>query len=491
MFDYVTRAIVRILDAGHRPVGAGCLVRERLIVTCAHVVAEALGLPRDTAEVPTAPIALDFPFVASTTATARAILWWPYRQAGGGDRRHDLAVLELQAALRSVDPGRLLMPGHERPGPIHVYGFPEKAGLGDAGDWIEGRVTPLLPNDWLKLVQRDQQARFIEPGCSGGPVIVDETGLVAGIVSLRRSGSGPAEAYGISATLIREALAEMGRASTLTGASGTGAGLRPEPERQSPKPRPTPVPLSVIQDHPLAPKLVVLPRGEFLMGSQSDADAYPEKPQHRVRIDYDLAMGQSAVTFEEWDLYAADVDWHAKRHVEPYRPDDAGWGRGPRPVIKVSWEDIQGYLRWLSDRTGHRYRLPSEAEWEYACRAGTTTAYHFGPTVTHYDANFGRKLGKTAEAISYSPNAWGLYNMHGNVWEWCQDCWNGDYVGAPVDGSAWHTARHSWDDSYRVVRGGSCSGIPAVLRSANRFRIRSVFRVYDVGFRVARTLVTP
>jgi formylglycine-generating enzyme required for sulfatase activity len=359
-------------------------------------------------------------------------------------------------------------------------------GRRNLGDWIEGRVTPPLPNGWLKLVQRDQQARFIEPGCSGGPVIVDDTGLIAGIVSLRRSGSGPPEAYGISATLMREALAETGQAPTLTGASGTGAGLRPEPEHQSPEPRPTPVPLSVIQDHPLTPKLVVLPRGEFLMGSADDDPAVSdkEKPQHRVRIAYDLAMGQAAVTFEEWDAYAADMSWHAARHVEPYRPGDEGWGRGPRPVIKVSWEDVQGYLRWLRDKTGHRYRLPSEAEWEYACRAGTTTAYHDGSTITHFDANFGRKVDKTTEAISYSPNAWGLYNMHGNVWEWCEDCWNASYSGAPEDGRAWMTG----NCSYRVVRGGSWYLEPENLRSAFRFRDGPVNRNTVIGFRVARTL---
>jgi hypothetical protein len=240
MFDYVTHAIVRILDAGQRPVGAGCLVRDRLIVTCAHVVAEALGLPRGAAEAPAAPVTLDFPYVPATAATARVVLWWPYRQAVAGDRRHDLALLELEHPPGTVEPASLLRTGHERPGPIFVYGFPEGAGLGDVGDWIEGRVAPPLPNGWLKLIQRDQAAAFIEPGCSGGPVVVEEAGRVVGIVSLRRSGSGPTEAYGISAALIREALGERSAAAGSADEDALGEGFvgetQPEPREPAEAP---------------------------------------------------------------------------------------------------------------------------------------------------------------------------------------------------------------------------------------------------------------
>jgi formylglycine-generating enzyme required for sulfatase activity len=244
--------------------------------------------------------------------------------------------------------------------------------------------------------------------------------------------------------------------------------------------------LAVIQDANFAPELVVLPRGEFMMGSadgdwQADDD---EKPQHRVHIEYRLAVGRYAVTFEEWDRYADDAAWHRSKHLEPYSPSDQGWGRGKRPVINVSWQDIQGYLRWLSGKTGQRYRLLSEAEWEYACRAGTTTAYHVGSQITHFDANFGGKVGKTGEVGSYAPNDWGLYDMHGNVWEWVDDCWNDNYKGAPDDGSAWT----SGDCGRRVLRGGSWNGLPEVLRSAFRDRYDTVDRGLDIGFRVARTL---
>jgi formylglycine-generating enzyme required for sulfatase activity len=244
--------------------------------------------------------------------------------------------------------------------------------------------------------------------------------------------------------------------------------------------------LAVIQDAEFAPQLIVLPRGEFIMGSaDGDSPAHDdEKPRHRVRIDYRLAVGRYAVTFEEWDRYADDGAWHRSKHLEPYSPSDRGWGRGRRPVINVSWQDIQGYLRWLSGKTGQRYRLLSEAEWEYACRARTTTAYHVGSGITHFDANFGVKVGKTLEVGSYAPNDWGLYDMHGNVWEWVDDCWNSSYKGAPDDGSAWA----SGDCSRRVVRGGSWDSAPGGLRAACRAWFGTVGRDGDLGFRVARTL---
>jgi formylglycine-generating enzyme required for sulfatase activity len=259
--------------------------------------------------------------------------------------------------------------------------------------------------------------------------------------------------------------------------------------------------LSVIRDGDFAPELVVLPRGEFMMGSSEAESEWTkqlldqkradwgkwvdyEKPQHQVKIRYRLAVGRYAVSFDEWDRYADDAAWHRSKHLEPYSPSDQSWGRSARPVINVSWEDIQGYLRWLSGKTGHRYRLLSEAEWEYACRAGTTTAYHVGPGITHFDANFGQKVGKTVEVGSYTANDWGLYDMHGNVWEWVEDCWNDSYEGAPDDGGAWT----SGDCARRVLRGGSWDYVPEFLRSAIRLRSGTGDRNYSGGFRVARTL---
>ena len=195
------------------------------------------------------------------------------------------------------------------------------------------------------------------------------------------------------------------------------------------------------------------------------------------------------VTFEEWD---------ACRRAGGCRhnPDDKGWGRGRRPVINVSWKDAHEYVRWLSRKTGEEYRLPSESEWEYVARAGTTTPIHFGRTISTEQANYngnytygsGRKgvyRKKTVSVESFPPNDFGLHNVHGNVREWVEDCWHASYRGAPSDGRAWTVGG---DCSRRVLRGGSWSGRPQYLRSANRFRNPSGSRGSYSGFRVARTL---
>ena len=164
-----------------------------------------------------------------------------------------------------------------------------------------------------------------------------------------------------------------------------------------------------------------------------------------VTIPQPVALSVHEVTFEDYD-----------RFTYPNKVDDEGWGRGRRPVINVSWDDAQDYVAWLSARTGGAYRLPSEAEWEYAARAGTTTKYSWGNEIGVNRANCGaNRCGDqweyTAPAGSFRPNAFGLFDMHGNVWEWVQDCWQASHAGAPVDGSE----RLSGDCAVRVLRGGS------------------------------------
>jgi formylglycine-generating enzyme required for sulfatase activity len=215
--------------------------------------------------------------------------------------------------------------------------------------------------------------------------------------------------------------------------------------------------------------MVVIPAGQFVMGSpptepgRSDA----EDPQHEVHIAKPFALGVYAVTFDDYDRFCDSN--------KSNKPDDRGWGRGNRPVIAVTWEEARAYCAWLSEQTGRRYRLPSEAEWEYACRAGTDTPFHFGPRITTDQANFdgnytyngsakGEYREKTVPVGSFPPNAFGLYNMHGNVWEWCQDAWHGNYNGAPMDGSAWEAG----GAVARVVRGGSWDYGPVGARSACR-----------------------
>jgi len=233
------------------------------------------------------------------------------------------------------------------------------------------------------------------------------------------------------------------------------------------------------RDCDACPEMVVVPAGEFMMGSPSSEEGrYDEEgPVHRVRIGK-FAVGVYEVTFAEWDACATDGGCGG------HQPEDGGWGRGNRPVIYVSWEDARSYVRWLSAKTGERYRLLSESEWEYAARAGTTTPFHTGRTISTKQANHDFILEKTAPVGTYPPNAFGLYDMHGNVWEWVQDCWNGSYAGAPGDGSAWE----SGECVRRVLRGGSWGYIPRYLRSANRFGYTAGIRSNFNGFRVARTL---
>ena len=191
-----------------------------------------------------------------------------------------------------------------------------------------------------------------------------------------------------------------------------------------------------------------------------------------------LAVGRYPVTFDEYDHFAAAT----KRK----QPNDQGWGRGRRPVINVSWDDAKAYVQWLAAETRQPYRLLSEAEWEYACRAGTTTRFWWGDEVTSENANFGGNVGRTSEVGSYPASPFRLYDMHGNIWEWVEDRWHDTYEGAPDQGSAWIEGKHSG----RVVRGGSWGGDPRSLRAAFRDRDGTDIRDNVLGFRVARTLFT-
>ena len=245
------------------------------------------------------------------------------------------------------------------------------------------------------------------------------------------------------------------------------------------------------RDCPACPELVVVPAGRFRMGSPASEEGRDddEGPVHRVTIGKAFAVGVYEVTFAEWD---------ACRRAGgcSHSPGDGGWGRGNRPVIRVSWEDAQEYVAWLSRKTGERYRLPSESEWEYVARAGTTTPFHYGPTVSAEQANYdgrytygsgrkGRYRMRTVPVGSFPANAFGLHDVHGNVREWVEDCWHADYDGAPSDGSAW---MRGGDCGRRVLRGGSWLFDPRSMRSASRYRYAAGLWNINVGFRVARTL---
>jgi len=234
------------------------------------------------------------------------------------------------------------------------------------------------------------------------------------------------------------------------------------------------------------PEMVVVPAGRFLMGSTAaEAGRYgDEDRRHEVQVA-EFALGRTELTFDEWDACVADGG------CNNYQPNDAGWGRGRRPVINVSWDDAQAYVSWLSRKVGrgdnvaHPYRLPSEAEWEYAARGGTQSAFPWGEDWDARLANGADSVGRTTEAASYPANPTGFYDMIGNAWEWVEDCWHDSYAGAPKDGSAWVDAGSCGE---RVVRGGSWYDGPAYLRVAIRDWFHPDVRNYDLGFRVARTL---
>ncbi len=271
------------------------------------------------------------------------------------------------------------------------------------------------------------------------------------------------------------------------------------------------------------PEMVVVPAGEFLMGSPTDEPQREswkkgtETPQHKVTITQPFAIGRHAVTRGQFAAFVNDTGYKIEKGAYVLKSsgilfwkkeagdfDPSKWWRDPgfaqddqHPVVCVNWEDAQAYVKWLAEKTAKGYRLPSEAEWEYACRAGTMTPFWWGKSITpsqaNYDGNYvyegggnkGEYRKKTLPVKSFPPNPWGLYQVHGNVWEWCEDTWHDNYTGAPADGSVWATG----DSGLRVVRGGSWYDYPRYLRAAIRVRNTPVVRYDIVGFRLSRTLI--
>ncbi|HRX60944.1 MAG TPA: SUMF1/EgtB/PvdO family nonheme iron enzyme [Candidatus Competibacter sp.] len=253
-----------------------------------------------------------------------------------------------------------------------------------------------------------------------------------------------------------------------------------------------------LKDGSQGPMMVVVPGGRFLMGSPEDEPGRSDdERQHEVEVK-PFAIGKYAVTFEEYDRFA-EVTGREK-------PLDFDWGRGRRPVINVTWFDAVAYAEWLSQQTGQTYRLLTEAEWEYACRAGTTTAYHFGASIqvklancrnkikVVSDGGFFRKLfvgdqfieegeNRTVKVGQYPANAWGLHDMHGNVWEWIGSEYDEGYGGAES-----RTVGDPNSDVRRVVRGGGWGDRPGYVRSAFRLRFAPDEAGSLLGFRLARAL---
>jgi formylglycine-generating enzyme required for sulfatase activity len=229
------------------------------------------------------------------------------------------------------------------------------------------------------------------------------------------------------------------------------------------------------------PTMIAVPAGKFLMGAHDGADH--EKPAHEVTIARPFAVSRFEVTFAEWDACVADGPC-------THRPDDKGFGRGKRPASNVSWDNVTNeFLPWLTRKTGKPYRLLSEAEWEYAARAGNRGKYGWGDDVGQ-DLAVCNGCGspwdgkKAAPVGSFAPNSFGLHDMHGNVWEWVADCWHDNYAGAPIDGSAWT----SGTCERRVARGGGFTDTPNYVLSSTRTPEPPANADDMTGFRVALTL---
>jgi len=237
-----------------------------------------------------------------------------------------------------------------------------------------------------------------------------------------------------------------------------------------------------LQDGSQGPEMVVIPPGQFKMGDLWGDGGEFDKPVHPVHIPKPFALGRYPVTFDEYETFAAATGGEL--------PGDAEWGRGRRPVINVSWEDAVAYAAWFSKQTGKRYRLPSEAEWEYACRAGTVDAFYWGSEMDYDYCCYLDGSGDSTSIVGQRiPNAWGLYDMSGNVSEWCQDTWKwGGYCDASADGDPWLGEGDS-----RIARGGSW--FPSDIeensvfdcRSGDRKAYEAAVGCFTIGFRVARS----
>jgi len=231
------------------------------------------------------------------------------------------------------------------------------------------------------------------------------------------------------------------------------------------------------------PIMVLVPAGTFQMGGIEEY----QKPVHSVTFSKAFAIGAYEVTFTEWDSCVAAGGCKQT-------PNDRKWGRGTRPVMNVSWNDIQEYIVWLNAKTGKKFRLPSEAEWEYAARAGTTTTYAWGNEIGVNRANCldcgssfsGSFSSRSAPVGSFAPNALGLHDMHGNVWEWVADCWHDSYAGAPQDGRAW--TEQCSGEVLRILRGGAFADYFPVLRSGGRSGSPPSRRSSGGGFRLVMDL---
>lgn len=402
------------------------------------------------------------------------------------DEAVDLAVLrvaetpELAQSLDRIDfqrvrPTEVLLPDDK----LRTLGNPE------GNPWY---ATPFELDlfDSLDGPELRFHTRLLMTGHSGGGLFTEDWYLV-GMLRTER------EPFG-KAVRIDRALAQVedwGHPITLS--------MPPVP----------PNPPRLVQDCDRCPELVEVPPGEFIMGAEPhERDLFDnETPRHRVSIGSPLLVGRYEVTYGQFTAFAEATGYAPARGCEIWTSNDRSWRLGDnkdwrnpgypvehpsRPVVCVNWDDATAYAAWLSRVTGRRYRLLSEAEWEYAARAWTQTRYWWGDHLPPGRAACDGcgslwDLRRAAPVGRFPANGFGLHDVHGNVWEWVQDCWHENYVGAPIDGRAWEGGEAGGCER-RMMRGGSSVTQPETLRAANRLRENPSHRKNDVGFRVAREL---
>jgi len=223
----------------------------------------------------------------------------------------------------------------------------------------------------------------------------------------------------------------------------------------------------------ITPDMVMMEKGSFIMGDTTNSGTVNERPAKKIEIDHEFFISKREITFEEYDKFVKDT----KR----ISPNDEGMGRDKHPVINVSYEDAKAYLEWLSRKTGDKYRLPTEAEWEYASKAGSDSRFFFGDSVKDLK-NYGwfwdnsdMRTHPTGEKL---PNMWGLYDMAGNVWEWCEDYFVDDLSFVPINGTAYNVST-----GQRVIKGGSWNDYGINLRHSNRLGFTPTIKMNDTGFR--------
>ena len=402
----------------------------------------------------------------------------------------DLALIRVTALKGAT--ARLRSPRNVRLGEaVMVFGFPLSGSLSSGGNFTSGLVSAL--RGLRDAAGEIQITAPVQPGNSGGPVL-DASGLVVGVVQAKldalrtaiKTGDIPQNVnFAVSLDVLAEFLAknkvnvrDAAPAKPLDTASVAELAqsftyrveCRGKAQQATAPPGAKPpavgAPSRAFKDCPDCPEMVVIPAGSFEMGGTGS----DEQPVHRVTLR-SFSMGKTEVT---------QGRWRALMGSNPSAFSNCG---DNCPVERVSWEDAKQFVSRLSAKTGKTYRLPSEAEWEYACRARGRQEYcgsDSADDVAWYSGNSGRA---THPVAGKQANAWGLHDMSGNVWEWTEDCWNQNYSNAPTDGITW-TAGNC---SQRVVRGGSWGSNPRGLRAADRDRFTTAIRVDDVGFRVART----